>query len=184
MRKFTNPLNNIKIASPCGADWNEMRGDERKRYCALCRLNVYNLSEMTREEAENFLINAEGRVCLRVYRRADGTVLTKDCPVGWRKIKRKISQTATAAFALIAGFLGGSLAFNQTEFDDSDLKQKVPVVSIPPQENKPVAVREGISNLEDIKTQIKKTERNRQAVVGLMENVRSLKDEPVVLWIE
>lgn len=107
MRKFTNPLDKIKIASPCGADWNEMRGDERKRHCALCKLNVYNLSEMTTDEAESFLINAEGRVCVKLYRRADGTVLTKDCPVGWQKIKQKVSRTAIAAFSLLAGFFGG-----------------------------------------------------------------------------
>lgn len=109
MKKFTNPLDNVKIASPCGANWNEMRGDERQKYCAMCRLNVYNLSEMTRAEAESFLINSEGRVCLRVFRRTDGSVITKDCPVGWARIKRKVSRAATAFFALVAGFFGGTI---------------------------------------------------------------------------
>ncbi len=107
MQKFSNPLDNIKIASPCGANWNEMIGNNRKRYCAECKLNVYNLSDMTREEAENFLINSEGRVCLRIFRRNDGTVLTQDCPVGWAKIKRKISRMATAALAMFAGIFSG-----------------------------------------------------------------------------
>lgn len=107
MQKYTNPLDRIKIASPCAANWNEMIGDARQRHCSACKLNVYNLSEMTRREAENFLINAEGRVCLRIYRRKDGTVITKDCPVGWAKIKRRVSRSATAIFALIAGFFGG-----------------------------------------------------------------------------
>src|SRR6476660_5243948 len=110
MQKFTNPLNYVRIASPCAANWNEMRGSERKRYCAMCKLNVYNLSDMTQSEAENFLINAEGRVCLRAFRRADGTVITKDCPVGWARIKRKVSRTATAIFSLVAGFFGGIFA--------------------------------------------------------------------------
>ena len=83
MNKYTNPLNSVRIASPCSADWNKMYGSERKRYCSECKLNVYNLSDMSQREAENFLINSEGRVCLRVFRRKDGTVLTKDCPVGW-----------------------------------------------------------------------------------------------------
>jgi hypothetical protein len=110
MQKFTNPLDGVKVASPCGANWNEMRGNERKKYCAMCKLNVYNLSEMTQTEAESFLINSEGRVCLRIHRRADGTVITQDCPVGWAKIKRKVSRTATAVFALVAGFFGGFFA--------------------------------------------------------------------------
>ena len=33
MKKYSNPLDNIKIANPCPANWNEMYGDECKRYC-------------------------------------------------------------------------------------------------------------------------------------------------------
>lgn len=112
MSKFSSPLNNLKVASPCSADWNEMVGDERKRFCGQCSLNVYNLSGMTRDEAERLLINSEGRLCVRFYKREDGTVLTKDCPVGWAKVKQKISGTATAAFSLFAGLFGGLFAFS------------------------------------------------------------------------
>jgi hypothetical protein len=113
MKDFTNPLANVEVASPCPANWNEMLGDERKRYCSECRLNVYNLSDMTRREAENFLINAEGRVCVKFYRREDGSVLTKDCPVGWQAAKRRVSRTAKAFASLCAGIFGGIFAFNQ-----------------------------------------------------------------------
>lgn len=112
MRQFNNPLDNIRIASPCKADWNEMYGDERKRHCGECKLNVYNLSDMTRREAENLLINSEGRLCVRFYRRTDGTVLTKNCPVGWQAVKQRVSRVATAAFSMIAGLFSGIYAFN------------------------------------------------------------------------
>ncbi|MEP7038660.1 MAG: hypothetical protein ABI891_09965 [Acidobacteriota bacterium] len=107
MTKFTNPLENIKIASPCAADWDAMIGNERSRHCGDCKLNVYNLSEMTRQEAENFLIQAEGRVCVRYFKRADGTILTKDCPIGWKAIKRRVSKTATAFASLVFAALSG-----------------------------------------------------------------------------
>lgn len=107
MTKFDNPLNNLKVASPCSANWNEMIGDNRQRHCGDCQLNVYNLSGMTQTEAENFLMNAEGRVCVRFFKRTDGTVLTKDCPVGWQAIKRRVSKTATAFASLIFAALGG-----------------------------------------------------------------------------
>ena len=107
MSKFTNPLYNIKIASPCSADWNEMMGDERKRYCGDCKLNVYNLSEMTKAQAEDLIIKSEGNLCVRFYRRADGTILTQDCPVGWQAVKRRISKTAAAFASLIFGLLSG-----------------------------------------------------------------------------
>ena len=37
-------LPNIRIASPCPADWNQMIGDSRVRACAACKKNVFNLS--------------------------------------------------------------------------------------------------------------------------------------------
>ena len=112
MRKFTNALDNIHVASPCSADWNEMFGDDRKRHCGSCKLNVYNLSGMTRREGEDLLVNSEGRLCVRFFRRADGTVLTKNCPVGWQAVKRRVSRVATAAFSAITGLFGGIFAFN------------------------------------------------------------------------
>jgi hypothetical protein len=107
MSSFSNPLDNIKIASPCSADWNAMIGDDRTRFCGQCKLNVFNLSGMTRTEAESLIINANGRLCVRFYRRADGTILTKDCPVGLAAIRKRISRMATAAVSLLFGILGG-----------------------------------------------------------------------------
>src|SRR5688572_32104102 len=98
MSRFESPLDNVQIASPCSADWNQMYGDERKRFCGDCKLNVYNLSDMTRQEAENLLFVSEGRLCVRFFRRADGTVLTKNCPVGWKAIRARSLRIATAAF--------------------------------------------------------------------------------------
>ena len=120
-----NPLDHIKIASPCSADWNEMRGNDRQRYCSECKLNVYNLSEMTRREAENLLFEKEGKMCVRLYKRSDGTVITQDCPVGWQAIKQKVSRTATAIFSLLAGFFGGVWAVSQSNFDVSKLSEEV-----------------------------------------------------------
>lgn len=107
MSKFTNPLSNVKIASPCSQDWNEMIGTDRKKFCGECKLNVYNLSGMTTREAENLLMNSEGRLCVRFFKRADGSVLTKDCPVGWKAIKQRVSKTATAFASLVFAALGG-----------------------------------------------------------------------------
>ena len=112
MSGIDSPLNNIRIASPCSADWNAMSGDERKRSCGECKMNVYNLSGMTKYDAENLLMNAEGRLCVRYFQRADGTILTMDCPVGWAKIKSRVSAFATAIFALIVTIAGGIVLFS------------------------------------------------------------------------
>ena len=107
MAKFTNPLDGVRVAAPCPADWERMVGDERMRYCGQCNLHVYNLSGMTRAEAEALITNAEGRLCVRFYRRADGTVLTRNCPVGLRALKRRVSRTAGAMLSAVLGFLAG-----------------------------------------------------------------------------
>jgi hypothetical protein len=40
-------INNIRVASPCSADWEQMQGDDRVRHCDACNLNVYNLAAFT-----------------------------------------------------------------------------------------------------------------------------------------
>ena len=71
MAEFNNPLSNIRIANPCSANWDEMVGSERQRYCGECKLNVYNLSGMSRRDAENLILSSEGRLCVRFYRRTE-----------------------------------------------------------------------------------------------------------------
>ena len=102
-------MNDVRIASPCRASWADMAGDEKVRSCGQCKLNVYNLSEMTRAEAETLIQRTEGRLCVRLYRRIDGTVLTKDCPEGARPafILRVTALTA-ALLALISATLFGA----------------------------------------------------------------------------
>ena len=107
MSRFDSPLSNLKIASPCSADWDGMFGNERKRFCGECKLNVYNLSGMTKYDAENLLFASEGRVCVRYFQRNDGTILTADCPVGWAKVKQRLSVVATAAFSMLLTLIGG-----------------------------------------------------------------------------
>jgi hypothetical protein len=122
-----DPLGSVRVASPCPANWDEMIGDGRKRYCGDCKLNVYNLSGMTRNDAEDLLRNSEGRLCVRYFRRADGTILTRDCPVGWAKVKQRASKVATAAFSIFAGFFGGIAAVSVLEDSAVDCGSCIPI---------------------------------------------------------
>jgi hypothetical protein len=99
-----NILENIRVASPCQESWDAMAGTEQVRSCERCQHKVYNISEMNAAEAADLVRKAEGRLCVRFYRRADGTILTSDCPVGVanknRKYKRGLAMvTATAGLA-------------------------------------------------------------------------------------
>jgi hypothetical protein len=107
MQKYTSPLDDVRVAAPCPADWDRMVGDERARFCDRCSLHVYNLSGMTRREAEALVTNAEGRLCVRYYSRPDGTVLTQNCPVGLRAVRQKVARVAGAFLSAVLGFFAG-----------------------------------------------------------------------------
>jgi hypothetical protein len=80
-----------------------MVGDGRVRFCGDCGKNVYNLSAMMREDAEALLRETEGAsICVRMFRRADGTMLTADCPIGARKVRRRRAALATAGAGIVA----------------------------------------------------------------------------------
>jgi len=113
MPERTGLLERMRVASPCPASWAAMEGDERVRFCRECSLHVYNISEMTRGEAEALLARAGGRLCARFYRRADGTVITKDCPRGLRALRRRAARRAGAALAALLALAGG--AFGQKQ---------------------------------------------------------------------
>ncbi|MBI1763090.1 MAG: hypothetical protein HYR56_16810 [Acidobacteria bacterium] len=109
MAKFNDTLDRVKIAAPCQANWDEMFSfeGERVRFCSQCKLNVYNLSGMTRTEASALLARTEGRLCVRFYRRADGTVLTQNCPVGLRALKRRVAWAGQVLLGMGLALLGG-----------------------------------------------------------------------------
>ncbi len=103
-------LDNLSIASPCNALWEQMAGDARSRHCQLCDKSVYNLSGMTRVEAEALLVQKEGRLCVRYFRRADGTVLTRDCPVGRERLARRMKIAAWSTIGAAVTALGAVFA--------------------------------------------------------------------------
>ena len=104
----------IAVASPCKVSWESMGGDERVRFCYRCSKHVYNLSAMTSEEAVSLVYEKEGELCARFYRRADGSVLTRDCPEGARTRSHRRLALA-AAVTLAAGAACASEIESHTE---------------------------------------------------------------------
>jgi hypothetical protein len=106
----TIDLDRVGVAKPCKANWDEMTGDDRVRHCGSCDLDVFDISAMRRDEAEEFLAAraGAGRTCIRFFRRADGRLLTRDCPVGVRAAWRRMTW---AAAALLAGGFAAAAMF-------------------------------------------------------------------------
>ncbi len=111
----TTMLDRLRIASPCPIAWDSMVGGDHTRFCQHCNLHVYNISALSQRQAEELLANTEDRLCARLYRRADGTVLTQDCPVGWRAVKRRAAFVAGAALTALLSLFPGVNAQTKTK---------------------------------------------------------------------
>lgn len=134
-------LDNIRIASPCPADWEQMRGDDRVRACDQCQKNVYNLSELTRDEAEALIIEKNGDLCGTYYQRKDGTILLKDCEIGVaRNRKRKVIAAGAAAFL---GGAAGLFALAHRSLNEVEHRQvSGTIITEPAEPTPPVEVVE------------------------------------------
>jgi len=113
--KMKIDLDNIRVASPCNARWNDMAGDERARFCGQCSKNVFNLSAMTRAQIESLIREKEGKFCGRFYRRPDGRMLTTDCPSRLRRIRERVARVGGALCALAFSVMGCSPRNNQND---------------------------------------------------------------------
>jgi hypothetical protein len=121
-------LDSVRIATPCDALWEEMTGGDRVRFCGACAKNVYNLSAMSREEAARLLDARANQsdLCLRVFQRADGMVLTEDCPVGVRKRRiRRVAVAAVGGGLMAAGLL--SLSSTSVQQSGPSSNENVPI---------------------------------------------------------
>ena len=138
-------LENVRIAAPCPANWHEMVGGDRVRYCRSCEKNVYNLSEMSRTDAEKLLQTHEGRLCVRYYRRTDGTIMTNNCPIGLRTIRKVYLKTAASAAALFGVLFGGIASMGARKQEPQPQPEAVaggisltpPPIPVPPKQKDP-----------------------------------------------
>jgi hypothetical protein len=103
-------LDNLRVASPCSMKWEQLdsTGDagDRVRHCGQCELHVYNVANLSREETIELVsshVTSGTRLCAALYRRGDGTLLTRDCPVGLAAIRRRAvgAVSRVAAVALL-----------------------------------------------------------------------------------
>jgi hypothetical protein len=136
---MTIDLDRVSIASPCSADWNQMVGDDKRRYCGQCQLHVHDLGAMTTAEAEALLQNVgKGRTCVRFFRRADGKVLTKDCPVGLRQRLARTWARATARAAALWLALWTSVGCSRAPVSVADPSStETPTAPTPPTPSRP-----------------------------------------------
>jgi hypothetical protein len=116
----------IDVPNPCTVPWDTMSGDERVRFCNHCSKNVYNLSDMSAAEARNLLISSEGKVCISMLKRADGTVVTDECPPILRPMRNAARKVLSVATAAIACLLALGTQFSKAAPESNDSKKEKP----------------------------------------------------------
>ncbi|MDH3528348.1 MAG: hypothetical protein OEQ28_02180, partial [Acidobacteriota bacterium] len=83
-------------------------------------------------QAETLIMNSEGRLCARFYRRADGTIITKDCPVGWAVVRKRMSRVWTAvASVVLTAFAGIGIVSLTRETKPETVMGLIPITRIP-----------------------------------------------------
>ncbi|MFK7999255.1 MAG: hypothetical protein AB8H86_06640 [Polyangiales bacterium] len=111
--KQKRSLNILTVPEPCAEPWDEMSiKGEGRRHCDMCMQDVFDLSTMTQLDAEALVFENTGNVCVRFFRREDGTIVTSDCtPVRKRALTRAAGgvlktglRVASACLALLAAF--------------------------------------------------------------------------------
>jgi hypothetical protein len=100
-------LDRVRVASPCTARWEDMTGNDRARFCQHCQKHVFNLSAMTRAEAETLVREKEGKFCGRLHRRRDGRLLTADCPTGKQRLRERLKFFGAMVVATLMFLLTG-----------------------------------------------------------------------------
>lgn len=115
---MTDLLANLEVSKPCDAKWSEMVGTGAARHCNLCEKHVYNVSQMTEAQVVDLIQSTEGTVCMRLFRRADGTVKTSDCHSQMHAVPTKWPVRLISMFILtIFATLGGTaLAFGDSKY--------------------------------------------------------------------
>jgi hypothetical protein len=138
-------LEGLRIATPCDVPWEGMIGGYAVRYCGKCRRNVYNVAGMSGDEALAVIERTEGRLCLRLSRRPDGTLVTGDCLARLRRARRRgwIAFAAVLPLALATQLV--YMAMGVRTLASLFRRPLVPAVVLPAPkpraEDQPIAIR-------------------------------------------
>ena len=105
-------LESLAIAAPCPTSWDQMEGDDRVRFCSHCQQAVYDVSALTLGRGQCPDHQDDRPAVPGLFRRADGTVMTRDCPVGVRRAARRRLAAVIGGWAFLflvalAGFTSG-----------------------------------------------------------------------------
>lgn len=110
MSKRQDELAHLQVTSPCSSSWERMSGDEQQRYCDECQRFVYDFSKMPRRQIEAMMAASQGRICARLTRKEDGSLLTLELPPVTAPASRRRLPVASAVMTAILSMNAAGLA--------------------------------------------------------------------------
>ena len=122
-KQSKNLIDNLAVSSPCSISWDSMVGNDRERNCSGCNKIVYNISDMTKTEAERFLRDNSTAECVKFRRRFDGTIVTDDCPRALQVVRDRCKMAAKVVFGMFAFCISLPAAFTQSLHNQSPMLQ-------------------------------------------------------------
>lgn len=92
------------VPKPCLEDWDKLTPEARGHFCTVCETKVWNLSDLTKEEAEAFLRERAGEdLCVSYREDDDGRVLHREpAVVPAARLVRRFPAAAGLSLALAA----------------------------------------------------------------------------------
>lgn len=124
-----NILDSICIAMPCSVDWSQMKGNDEIRLCSGCNKNVYNISAISKMEAESIL-SAPTLPCIQLFRQDDGVIVTDERPRLVRLFWSYGKSAVSAMLSLIAVISPQLAAASDDKLKQFDVKGKPAKVTI------------------------------------------------------
>lgn len=126
-------LDSLSVASPCPVSWDSMSPSksDNVRFCGQCSKYVYDISSMSRIDAEEFLECRSGRVCITYYQRSDGRIMTDDCPAKFRAIRKRYRQMVSFIVGLVC-----SLVWLPAKAQEPEMKRLMGEACVVPKKNK------------------------------------------------
>jgi len=104
-------LQDLRIASPCSAEWEGMRSDAPdRRFCQSCSKHVHDFAELTPREISGLLRASRGQLCARLTHGADSRLVTLPPRALPPQPAPRLPQLAAAAVLSLLGLGGAACA--------------------------------------------------------------------------
>ena len=101
-------LTQLEIKKPCSADWDQMTGNSRIRFCEHCQLSVNDLSSLTLKRVRRLIAKSKGQLCVRYHRDPAGNPILAQVPEKLNRIGKRVSRVAAGMFTATLGLSNAS----------------------------------------------------------------------------